>query len=258
MYQLYYYPNNASLAPHLLLHHMGLDYELLLVDKKSNSQKSVDYLKLNPAGRIPTLVDKGLAIFESPAICIHLCEQHPEYQLIPALGSAERSLFFQWLAYLNNTLQAELMVRYYPHRHTDDEKTIPNVVAAQDERIAEALAIIDKQLSDKEYVLGDAISACDYFLFMLALWCLPIEKSPLTFTNLSVYLKRLSANPTIRAVCKIEGIDLTVFESCKHHGMVVEDNNFDEFISACDEAQAPNQALLDATQFADENSRAAF
>ncbi|CAI2303332.1 hypothetical protein IFVP22_C1260002 [Vibrio parahaemolyticus] len=45
LFKLYYYPNNASLAPHFLLHHLNADYELLLVDKKSNSQKSADYLK---------------------------------------------------------------------------------------------------------------------------------------------------------------------------------------------------------------------
>ena len=211
MYQLYYYPNNASLAPHFLLYHMGLDYELLLVDKKSNSQKSSAYLKLNPAGRIPTLIDDGQVIFESPAICIHLCEQHPEYNLIPTLGTRERPLFFQWLTYLNNTLQAELMVRYYPHRHTNDENCIPNIIAAQNERIAEALAIINNQLSDKAYLLGDQITACDFFLFMLALWSPPIKESPLKFPDLANYLKKLSLHPTIKAVCKIEGINLEAF-----------------------------------------------
>lgn len=213
MYQLYYYPNNASLAPHFLLNHMELEYELVLVDKKLNSQKSEDYLKLNPVGRIPTLVENGQAIFESAAICIHLCEQNPQHQLIPVLGTIERPLFFQWLTYLSNTLQAELMVRYYPHRHTNDESTIPNVLAAQDERIADALEVIDQQLSGKKYLLGETISACDYYFFMLAEWCLPIERSPLTFTHLAAYLKRMSFNPTIRAVCEIEGLDLSPFES---------------------------------------------
>ncbi|MGR5140130.1 glutathione S-transferase family protein [Photobacterium sp. DNB23_23_1] len=212
MYQLYYYPNNASLAPHFLLYHMKLDYELLLVDKQSNSQKSPDYLKLNPAGRIPTLVNNGIALFESPAICIHLCEQHPEYGLIPALGNKARPLFFQWLTYLNNTLQAELMVRYYPHRHTNDEKTIPNVIAAQDDRIADALAVIDKQLAGKTYLLGEKLTACDFFLFMLAEWSLPIKKSPLHFSHLAGYLKRMSQHPTVTAVCKIEEIDLSPFQ----------------------------------------------
>jgi len=209
LYQLYYYPNNASLAPHFLLYHMGLDYELLLVDRKSNSQKSSAYLKLNPAGRIPTLIDDGQVIFESTAICIHLCEQNPEHDLIPALGTRERPLFFQWLAYLNNTLQAELMVRYYPHRHTSDESSIPNVIAAQDELIASALSVINDQLSDKNYLLGNRLTACDFFLFMLAEWSLPIEKSPLKFDSLVKYLKHLSSHPTIKAVCKIENINLS-------------------------------------------------
>ncbi len=51
LYKLYYYPNNASLAPHFLLYEIEADYELVLVDRNSNSQKSPDYLKLNPAGR---------------------------------------------------------------------------------------------------------------------------------------------------------------------------------------------------------------
>ncbi|EMW0566096.1 TPA: glutathione S-transferase [Vibrio parahaemolyticus] len=213
MFKLYYYPNNASLAPHFLLHHLNASYELVLVDKKLNSQKSADYLMLNPAGRIPTLVINDQPIFESPAICIHICELHPDSTLMPSIGDAKRPLFYQWLAFLNNTLQAELMVRYYPHRHTNDEASIPNVVSAQDDRIADALSIIDNQLAHQEYLLGDTLTACDYFLFMLALWSLPIERSPLTFKHLAAYLKRLCLNPTIQAVCDIEGIDITPFKS---------------------------------------------
>ena len=214
MYQLYYYPNNASLAPHFLLHHMKLDYQLILVDRQANGQKSAEYLKLNPAGRIPTLMDGGQAIFESPAICIHLCEHHPEHELIPALGTKQRPLFFQWLTYLNNTLQAELMVRYYPHKHTTDASAIPAIIDAQDDRIAEALSIINDQLSRHPYLLGSQLTACDFFLFMLAEWCLPAKTTPLDFPHLALYLKTLSHHPTIQHVCAIEGMDLTPFLSC--------------------------------------------
>ena len=211
MYQLYYYPNNASLAAHFLLHHMALDYELLLVDRDAEFHKSAEYLKLNPAGRIPTLIDSGNAIFESAAICIHLCEHHPEHRLIPALGRIERAQFFQWLVYLNNTLQAELMVLYYPQRHTNDAGTINNVIAAQQERVSDALSVLNDQLQDKAFLLGDEICACDFFLFMLAEWCLRVPKSPLHFEHLANYLKRLSVHPTIEAVCNIEKIDLSPF-----------------------------------------------
>ena len=61
------------MAPHFVLEEMGIDYQLQLVDRKSNAHKSDEYLALNPTGRIPTLVDDGEAIFESAAICLHLC-----------------------------------------------------------------------------------------------------------------------------------------------------------------------------------------
>lgn len=213
MFKLYYYPNNASLAPHFLLHHVQAHYELIFVDRKSHSQKAADYLKLNPAGRIPTLVVDDQPIFESSAICTHICELHPDSGLMPALGDPKRPLFHQWLAFLNNTLQAELMVYYYAYRHTNDETTIPHIIADQNEQIAKALSIIDTQLENNEYLLGHHLTACDYFLFMLSEWALPIENSPLTFKNLALYLKRFCQNSTIQAVCEIEHIDLTPFES---------------------------------------------
>ncbi|TYK64669.1 glutathione S-transferase family protein [Colwellia echini] len=212
MFKLYYYPNNASLAPHFLLHHLKADYELLLVDTDTNAHKSADYLKLNPAGLIPTLVVNDQPIFESPAICIHICELHPESELMPTIGDFKRPLFFQWLAYLNNTLQAEIMVFNYAHRHTNDESTIANIKAAQEDRIADALSIINDQLEHNKYLLGDTLTACDYFLFMLMEWCSTIEKSPLTFKHIAAYLRRLCTNPTIKAVCDIEGLDLSPFK----------------------------------------------
>lgn len=191
---------------------MELEYELLLVDRESNFHKSAEYLKLNPSGRIPTLIDNGNVLFESPAICIHLCEQHPEHGLIPAIGNQERPLFFQWLTYLNNTLQAELMIYHYPHRHTNDEASIVNVLAAQNERVSEVLSVIDAQLENNKFLVGNKITACDFFLFMLAEWSLPVAKSPLDFPHLANYLKRLSSHATIEAVCEIEAIDITPFQ----------------------------------------------
>ena len=106
------------MAPHLILEELKADFELIKIDRTKNAQKSSEYLALNPAGRIPTLIDNGFAIFESPAICIHLAETHPSSNLIPVLGDNNRALFFQWIMYLSNTVQAELMVYFYPQKHT--------------------------------------------------------------------------------------------------------------------------------------------
>src|SRR5207247_1855079 len=68
MIQLYYHPGNASMAPHMLLEELGVPFELLLVDRAKAAHKSAEYLKLNPNGQIPVLVDSDLVLYETAAI----------------------------------------------------------------------------------------------------------------------------------------------------------------------------------------------
>ncbi len=208
MLELYYFPDNASLAPHLLLVETQIEYSLRLVDRDSNAQKSKEYLKLNPAGRIPTLVHNELVLFESPAICIYICELDASSQFIPPAGHPNRPLFFQWLTYLNNTLQAEFMVWRYPDRHTRDAEGVDGIKVAQDLRIVEILGLLDEELYDKSFLLGSDVSACDHFLFMLALWCENISRPPTSFVNLYRFMGEMSLRPAIQKVCEIENIDL--------------------------------------------------
>ena len=200
------------MAPHFMLEELNVEFELIKVDRKSNEQKSKDYLVLNPAGRIPTLIDNGQVIFESPAICIHLAESNPQANLIPAIGSPNRALFFQWMMYLTNTVQAELMIYFYPQKHTADEQSIAGMVAVQEKRITEMLALLDHELEGKDYLVGDSISACDFFLFMLAVWADEFKKPPLAFTNLSRYLRKLAQHESIIQVCKKEGLSLADYQ----------------------------------------------
>jgi len=211
MYRLFYYPCNASLAPHFVLKHLGVPYELVLVDRKSDAQKSAEYLKMNPAGRIPTLVDGDLALFESPAICLYLAEQHTETGLAPLPGSPERAKFLQWLMYLTNTLQADYMVYCYPAKHTKDAGGAKAVETAHSERVAADLIILDQALEGRTYLVGDTVTVCDYFLLMLCIWASDMPTPPQSFPHLGAYLKRMAGQSTVREVCECEGISLTAF-----------------------------------------------
>jgi len=212
LYQLYYYPLNASMAPHFVLEEMGVDYELILVDRKSNAQKAREYLALNPLGRIPTLVDDGLVVFESSAICLHLCDKNQESKLMPSIDDPDRVLFYQWLMYLNNTVQAELMIYFYPSKHTTNSESISAIVEAQEARITDMFELLDKELEHKEFLVGNNITVCDYFLFMLALWADEFKRPPLSFVNLSPYLRNLAKRPAVISVCKKENVNLTDYD----------------------------------------------
>ena len=72
MLQLHYYPGNASMIVHILLEELGVSFELVFVDRTAGAHKSPDYLKLNPNGLIPVLVEDELTLYETVAICLHL------------------------------------------------------------------------------------------------------------------------------------------------------------------------------------------
>jgi len=212
VYQLYYYPLNASMAPHFLLEELKADFELVKVDRKNNAQKSSDYLALNPTGQIPTLIDGDLVLFESPAICIHLAESYPLSNLIPKLGDRNRALFFQWMMYLTNTIQAELMLCFYPQEHTKDAISATDICKVQEARITDMFALLDNELKNKMFLVGPTATACDYFLFMLAIWADQFKKPPLAFENLSKYLRNLAKRDAIINVCKTEGLSLSAYQ----------------------------------------------
>ena len=86
--QLHYYPGNASFTPHVLLREIGAPFELKLVQRAEGAHKQPEYLKLNPNGLIPVLVDGELVLYETAAICMHLADAHPGAAL-PALGVVE-------------------------------------------------------------------------------------------------------------------------------------------------------------------------
>ena len=208
MYTLHYYPANANAAPHMLLEEIGTPFQLVLVDRKTEGQKSADYLKINPAGRIPTLVDDGAAIFEAAAIVLHLVDRHPEAGFAPAVGTPERAQFYQWLTFLTNSLQEELMVFQYPDRLAGTETAAEPAIKAGAERRAGAfLDIIEAHLAARgPFFLGDKVSAADLYLTMLARWSRSMTRGPRAHPAISRLLDLTTARPAVRRAYADEGI----------------------------------------------------
>ncbi|WP_341503944.1 glutathione S-transferase family protein [Gallaecimonas sp. GXIMD4217] len=211
MYKLFYYPRNASWTPHMVLAEIGADYELVLVDRKSEAQKSPDYLKLNPTGRIPTLAEGDQVIFESAAICLHLCDRHPQANLVPEVGDPRRPVFYQWLFYLTTAIQPELMLYFYPGRHTLATDGADAIKQAQEQRVTEMFALIDRELAGKDFLLGSQPSLCDFFLFMLSHWASGFTRPPLSFEHLGRYLRAMARRPAVRQVAEVEGTSLDAY-----------------------------------------------
>ena len=207
MYQLYYYPGNANLAPHMALEEIGAPYELVLLDRSRNAHKAPEYLKLNPHGRIPTLVDGDLVLYETAAICLHLADRHPRARLAPEIGSAKRAQFYKWLIYLTNTVQSEMMIYFYPERWADDETAAANVKRHAEIRLGTMFDSIEESLAHHgPYLLGDDITTADFYLLMLARWSRGFNRPARTLPHLRNLLERVIARPAVLRAFAGEGI----------------------------------------------------
>lgn len=208
MLKLYYYPGNANLAPHMLLEELDVPYELVLVDRTQGALQSAEYLKLNPNGRIPTLVDGDLVLFETAAICLHLVDRHPEKNFAPAVGTNERAHFYKWLVYLTNTLQAELITYFYPERLVDDEALAVQVKAHAEARVGNMLDLLERTLAESggPYLLGRHYTALDPYLFMLSRWTRMMHNPARNRPHLGAFLKMMVERPAIKRALEQEGL----------------------------------------------------
>ncbi len=214
MIRLHFYPSTAAMVPHILLEELGVPYERVLVDRANDVHKSPEYLALNPNGLIPVLVDGDLVLYETAAICLHLADAHPQAGLLPALGSPERAHAYKWLMWLTNTLQATLIVYFYPHRWVEEGSAAQNEVRAMAKRrVGELLDQLDAELARHggPWFMGQAHSLLDAYVFTLCRWTRhfsddspvrPARERP----HLGPYLQRMLERPALQRVMTNEGL----------------------------------------------------
>ena len=202
MIQLFYHPGNASLTPHMLLEEIGAPFELKLVDRANDAHKSPGYLKLNPNGLIPVLVDGDLVLYETAAICLHLVDTHVDADLAPATGTVERAQFYKWLVWSTNTLQATLLHYFYGARMVDDGNAAgaAQIKAHAETRIGGMLDQLDAQLAShgRDWLLGERYSAVDPYVLMLCRWTRGFARPARSLPHLGPYLQRVLARPAVQ------------------------------------------------------------
>ena len=209
MLQLHYFPSTASMTPHILLEEIGVPFELVLVDREANAHRSRAYLQLNPNGLIPVLTDGDLVLYETAAIVLHLCDQFPQAQLAPPVGTPERAHFYKWLIWLTNTLQANLISYFYPQRWVSDgnvEGAI-EVKTQAERRIGPLLDQLDAELARHggPWMLGNNYSALDPYVLMLSRWTRGFASAPArTRPHLGPFLQAVLARPAVQRALATE------------------------------------------------------
>jgi glutathione S-transferase len=210
MIELHHAPSTAAMAPHILLTEIGVPFVLRPVDTAAQAHRSPAYLALNPNGRVPVLVDGDLVLYESAAICLHLADRHPQAGLAPPPGSDERAHFYKWLVWLTNTLQATLMVFFYPERWLTDgnDAGAAELKSCAEGRTGALLDLLEAELQHHggPWLLGARYSAVDAYALMLCRWTRHFAHPARARPVLGAYLQRVLARPAVQQVFEREGL----------------------------------------------------
>ncbi|TDM08026.1 MAG: glutathione S-transferase [Ideonella sp. MAG2] len=209
MLRLHYFPSTASFAPHILLEELGVPYERVLVDRENNRHKSTEYLKLNPNGLIPVLEDGDVVLYETAAILLHLADTHAAAHLAPPMSSAQRGEFYKWLVWLTNTLQATLIIYFYPERWVTAGNTAgaAEVKAQAEARVGELLNQLEALVDDgRPWLLGQSYSAVDPMALMLCRWTRHFKRPARSLPHLGAYLQRMLARPAVQRAIANEAL----------------------------------------------------
>ncbi|HLG88240.1 MAG TPA: glutathione S-transferase family protein [Alphaproteobacteria bacterium] len=190
---LYGFGGARSLRAIWGLKELDVDFEFVPVNLLAGEHRRPDFLRLNPAGKIPVLVDGDLVIPESAAIVFYLADKYPQKELMPTDLNA-RAEVYRWVMFAVTELEQPLW-RITRHTALDPEdRRLPQDIALASEEFAAMAAILDRHMDGRQFIVGNRITVADCVTAYLMDWA--NEQHRLDgFSNLLAYLERMYARP---------------------------------------------------------------
>lgn len=196
MIQIYGFPQSRGTRITWLLEELGVDYEFKLVDFNKGEHRSPEFLAINPAGKVPAIVDGDLVMTESGAILNYLADKFADKGLIPAVGTAERAMYEQWSYFALSELEQPLWTLGKHRFALPEEQRVEAIFPTAEWEFQKALALLSEGLGDKPYILGDQLSAVDILLAHTLFWGLSFKQS-IEQENLQAYVTRMRAREAL-------------------------------------------------------------
>ena len=170
MLTLYYAPYSCALASHLALEHSGGAYEARKVDFSKQEQRSPEYLKINPKGRVPALITERGVLTETPAILVYIAQRFPAAKLAPLDDPWLFAQMQSFNSYLASTVHVAHAHRYRGYRWSDDAAAIESMRRKVPETMRACFEQIEQEFLQGPFVLGERYSVCDMYLFTITQW----------------------------------------------------------------------------------------
>jgi glutathione S-transferase len=187
----YHNPLSRGRIAHWMLEEVGAPYRIEVLDLAKGEHKRPEYLALNPMGKVPIIVHRGVVVSETSAICAYLADAFPEAQLAPALDDPARGTYLRWLFFGAACAEPALVDKILARPAPESSGTL-GYGSYED-----MLNGLERAITPGPYILGERFSAADVYIGSLISWGL-MTKSLEPRPTFLAYLARQRDRPAVR------------------------------------------------------------
>jgi glutathione S-transferase len=206
MLTLYYATNTCALASHIALEEAGAAFETRWVDFGAAEQTKPEYLKINPKGRVPALVTEHGVLTETPAILAYIAQTHPAARLAPLDDPFAFAELQAFMSYLCATVHVAHAHRARGYRWADDPAAFEAMKKKVPQSVGACFALIEEGMLRGPWVMGDAYTIADPYLFTLARWMEIDGVDPNAFPRVLDHRDRMAERPAVQRALNSEGL----------------------------------------------------
>jgi glutathione S-transferase len=204
MLTLYFSPGACSMASHIGLEEAGAQYETKPVALAKGEQKTPEYLKINPRGKVPALkLDDGSVLTENTAILTYLAMRYPEKNLLPKDAAAETRCI-SMMAWLSNSVHPAFTHIFRPERFSEEQSALPGIKEMGKKTFWAALQELDGMVAGKQWMQGSQFTTCDPYALVFYGWGARIELPVKELKNATAWKDRMLQRPAVRKVLEKE------------------------------------------------------
>jgi len=203
MLTLYFAPHTCALASLIALEESGLPFKTKKLNFAAAEQRSPEYLAVNPKGRVPALLtDRGI-VTETPAILAYIAQVAPAAQLAP-LDPFEFARMQAFNNYLCSTVHVNHAHGRRGSRWADDPTAHEAMKAKVPQTMAECFELIDAQMLEGPWVMGEYYSVADPYLFVMTGWLRPDGVDPARFRKATAHYAQMMERPAVQRALERE------------------------------------------------------
>ncbi|MGI9408226.1 MAG: glutathione S-transferase family protein [Hyphomicrobiaceae bacterium] len=204
MLTFYYTPDTCALASHIALEDAGADYKLHRINFGTDEQKSREFLEINPKARVPALVTSRGILTETPAILAFIAQSFPAAKLAPLDDPYAFAEVQAFNSYICSTLHVAHAHRMRGTRWADEPEAIAAMQRKVPESVGAGYAYIETHAFAGPFVMGDAYTIADPYLFTVAQWMENDGVDPARFPKIIAHREMMRARPSVEAALRAE------------------------------------------------------